>query len=320
MGFIDFTTAGTQGMNRYSYCWNNPLKYTDPSGYHAAPLIPDENDPYRKYSRGGGYSDDLNGGGQYNNSHYRRYSFSAANARLDYFAAVSIAYSAAGFDAGIMSINQFAEYLFNPTAVYYRLNGDAILQWLDKMKPSPEPALNPNSLTASAGGMIGLEDPPKNQVSSTVSDGDGISIFEIMRQLDGVLESGKYDVVGVMASSSLYFGGGASIEHGFVRVKGEGWNYMISVRGGVGWDVSQSYSLFWGNYMGGIPTFENFKGEFMSNSLTLGSATIGQWQSYSLNNMEPSGWSGYSIGYSRGFMSRITGSWGMGNTYLWYDN
>jgi len=31
-----FTSPGTQGMNRYSYVLNNPLKYTDPSGYHAA--------------------------------------------------------------------------------------------------------------------------------------------------------------------------------------------------------------------------------------------------------------------------------------------
>jgi RHS repeat-associated protein len=28
--------GNTQGLNRYSYCFNNPLKYVDPSGYHTA--------------------------------------------------------------------------------------------------------------------------------------------------------------------------------------------------------------------------------------------------------------------------------------------
>ncbi len=31
-------TEYTQSYNRYSYCWNNPLKYTDPSGYYTINL------------------------------------------------------------------------------------------------------------------------------------------------------------------------------------------------------------------------------------------------------------------------------------------
>lgn len=31
------TCTGLQGFNRYSYCTNNPLKYTDPSGYRRKP-------------------------------------------------------------------------------------------------------------------------------------------------------------------------------------------------------------------------------------------------------------------------------------------
>ena len=29
--------ANTQNYNRYSYCLNNPMKFTDPSGYFQAP-------------------------------------------------------------------------------------------------------------------------------------------------------------------------------------------------------------------------------------------------------------------------------------------
>jgi hypothetical protein len=29
----------SQNFNRYSYCWNNPLKYTDPSGEFIVPLL-----------------------------------------------------------------------------------------------------------------------------------------------------------------------------------------------------------------------------------------------------------------------------------------
>jgi len=29
-------SATTQGLNRYSYCLNNPLAYSDPSGYLAS--------------------------------------------------------------------------------------------------------------------------------------------------------------------------------------------------------------------------------------------------------------------------------------------
>ncbi|MBN2729805.1 MAG: hypothetical protein JXR53_11340 [Bacteroidales bacterium] len=32
----------SQGYNRYSYCWNNPLKYTDPSGYGNVPTWAEE--------------------------------------------------------------------------------------------------------------------------------------------------------------------------------------------------------------------------------------------------------------------------------------
>lgn len=35
-GFIS-THTGLQSFNRYSYCTNNPLKYTDPSGYRRKP-------------------------------------------------------------------------------------------------------------------------------------------------------------------------------------------------------------------------------------------------------------------------------------------
>jgi hypothetical protein len=31
--------TNTQSFNRYSYCWNNPLKYTDPSGEFVVPWL-----------------------------------------------------------------------------------------------------------------------------------------------------------------------------------------------------------------------------------------------------------------------------------------
>jgi RHS repeat-associated protein len=48
--------SSTQNLNRYSYCLNNPLKYTDPSGYRRA-IVPGEDelwiDPYYKNPNGG---------------------------------------------------------------------------------------------------------------------------------------------------------------------------------------------------------------------------------------------------------------------------
>ena len=36
--------ANAQNHNRYAYCLNNPLRYTDPSGYIHAPAVPYDND------------------------------------------------------------------------------------------------------------------------------------------------------------------------------------------------------------------------------------------------------------------------------------
>ena len=44
--------SNSQNYNRYSYCLNNPLKYTDPSGYHQKPLDCDMQNPI---IGGGGY-------------------------------------------------------------------------------------------------------------------------------------------------------------------------------------------------------------------------------------------------------------------------
>jgi len=152
-----FTSPGTQGMNRYSYVLNNPLKYTDPSGYHAAPLEPDENDPYRKYSRGGGYSDDLNGGGQYSYSHYRRYSFSAANARADaYFGSGGYYYD---WTSGTYHENYSgAEVRFSTVNNNYILPNSITLKPIQIQRNSIIPELNPNSLTAGDGNFMGLGD------------------------------------------------------------------------------------------------------------------------------------------------------------------
>ena len=38
--------ANAQNHNRYAYCLNNPLRYTDPSGYTAAPLVPSWTEVY----------------------------------------------------------------------------------------------------------------------------------------------------------------------------------------------------------------------------------------------------------------------------------
>jgi RHS repeat-associated protein len=43
----------SESLNRYSYGWNNPLKWTDPSGY--------ENEPLAGFDCSGGMSNDLNG-------------------------------------------------------------------------------------------------------------------------------------------------------------------------------------------------------------------------------------------------------------------
>ena len=37
-------SANAQNHNRYAYCLNNPLRYTDPSGYIHAPAVPYDND------------------------------------------------------------------------------------------------------------------------------------------------------------------------------------------------------------------------------------------------------------------------------------
>ena len=48
--------ANTQNFNRYSYCLNNPLKYTDPSGYRIAKFMREdsEDDMYDETQDGGG--------------------------------------------------------------------------------------------------------------------------------------------------------------------------------------------------------------------------------------------------------------------------
>ncbi len=55
-GSVDATGKSltyTQNYNRYSYAWNNPLKYTDPSGYYVNPN-PDEGIPRRHMDGGSG--------------------------------------------------------------------------------------------------------------------------------------------------------------------------------------------------------------------------------------------------------------------------
>jgi len=46
-------TGFTQNYNRYTYCFNNPLKYTDPSGYNIAPTIYDPPFFFSYYGGGG---------------------------------------------------------------------------------------------------------------------------------------------------------------------------------------------------------------------------------------------------------------------------
>ena len=61
--------SSTQNLNRYSYCLNNPLKYTDPSGYRKRRLEPGPGeerwiDPYY-HSPGGGWGPIGPGSGNY---------------------------------------------------------------------------------------------------------------------------------------------------------------------------------------------------------------------------------------------------------------
>jgi len=75
-----FTSPGTQGMNRYSYVLNNPLKYTDPSGYYWQEVItgsgdkpkpPSYDDDGNRTSGGGsGYSNNFGRGANYDKTKY----------------------------------------------------------------------------------------------------------------------------------------------------------------------------------------------------------------------------------------------------------
>ncbi|MBV2245595.1 MAG: VCBS repeat-containing protein, partial [Lentimicrobium sp.] len=54
----------TQSFNRYSYCWNNPLKYTDPTGYELG--VENRNNWFWWVYRGGSYSSHAIGPGSGN--------------------------------------------------------------------------------------------------------------------------------------------------------------------------------------------------------------------------------------------------------------
>jgi hypothetical protein len=55
--------GSTQNFNRYGYCLNNPLKYTDPSGMLVCPELPYSNNPAGEAWLANYYSQSFGGGG-----------------------------------------------------------------------------------------------------------------------------------------------------------------------------------------------------------------------------------------------------------------
>ena len=151
-------------MNRYVL--NNPLKYTDPSGYQPAPHEPDEN------GKGGG-------GGQYNYSHYRRYSFSAANARADgYFGSGGYYYD---WTTGTYHENYTgADVSFSTVNNNYILPNSITLKPIQIQRNSIIPELNPNSLTAGDGNFMGLDD----RINIQYSENPILDVFRKIKELN----------------------------------------------------------------------------------------------------------------------------------------